>query len=87
MTTTRTFLKNLVVIDLLGDEHDLQRLGRRQQAIRLLGEYPLSFALWSVAMPQSGPPPDQPHVLVEPLLLIVQQRLDRADVQNRNARP
>ena len=79
--------EELVMIDLLGNQHDLQRFGRRQQAIGLLCEDSLPFTLRGVAVPQGSLPPHQPQVLVEALLLIVQQRLDRADVQDRDARP
>jgi len=76
-----------MMVDLLRDQQHFEGLGGRQQAIRLLGDNPPAFALGRVTVPERRSPTDQPQVLVEPLLLVVQQCLDRADVEDRDARP
>ena len=79
--------EELVVIDFLRNKQDFQRLRRRQQTVGLFGDYLLTFTLRCVTVPKSSPPTNKPHVLIEPLLLIVQEGFDRADVKNRDAGP
>ena len=65
-----------------GDQHRLQRLGRRQQAVGRLRQNPPLDRGRHVAVPDGGPAADQAVVALQPLLLVVEQGLDRADVEH-----
>ena len=75
-------LEELPMVDLGGDQDDFERFGRGEQAIGRIGEDPPLLALGRVAVPAGGSPSNQLKVALEPLLLIVQQGPDRADVED-----
>jgi hypothetical protein len=72
-------------VDRLRDQHDLERLRRgHQQLGRLAQELPPLVA-GRVAVPHEAPQPDHLRVLIQPLGLVVEQRLDRRDVEGSDA--
>ncbi len=75
------------VVDPGGDQHDLQRLGRGQEAVGRVGDDPPLLGLRRVAVPACCPPADQAEVSLQTLLLIVQQGTDRADVEDAQPVP
>ena len=74
-------------IDVWRNQHDLERLGRRQHAIRRLALNPLPCTGSHVAMPESRSPSHEAAIAREPKLQIVEQRLDRAKIKDAQALP
>ena len=72
-------------IDPHRNQHGLDGFGCRQQDVGGISKRPVLAGLRDVAMPHLYTPTHQPGVVGEPVLQVVQQRLDRADVQH--ARP
>ena len=79
--------EELPVIDPRGDQDDFERLGRGQEAVGRIGDDAPLLGLGRVAVPAGGPPTHQAEVALQPLLLVVQQGPDRADVEDARARP
>ena len=75
------------VVDLAGHEDDFERFRRGQQAIGGIGEDAPPLRLGRIAVPAGRSPADQPEVPFQPLLLIVQEGTDRADVEHAQAGP
>ena len=75
------------VIDPAGDQDDFERLGRRQEAVGWIGDDVPLLGLGRVAVPAGGPPTHQAEVALQPLLLVVQQGSDRADVEDAQPVP
>ncbi len=74
-------------IDAGRDHHDLERLGRRQQDVGRFGQHPRSHRPPDVAVPQPSGATHHLRVGLQPGMQVVQQRLERADVQHRQAVP
>ena len=76
-----------LVVDFAGDEHHLQRFGRGEEAVRRFRHQPLLLTRANVPMPHSRQPTHHGIVALEAFLLIVRQRLDRAQVEDRQPAP
>ena len=74
-------------VDAGRDQHHLQRLGGRQQAIGRFAQDPPPCCLFDVSVPERRSPPEQGAIALEPDVEVVQERLDRTDVENAQARP
>ena len=79
--------EELGVVDVDADQHRLQRLGRGQQDVGPLAQDRASGTGADVAVPQRRLPADPAGVGLEPRQQVVQQRLQRAQVQHRGALP
>ncbi len=66
------------------DEHHLQGLGRRHQERRRLADEPAFVVVRDVTVPNEPPEPNHLGVGAEPLLLVVEERFERRDVQDPN---
>ena len=75
------------VLDLEADQHGLQRLRRGQQHVRRVAQQPLPRRRAHVAVPDRGPAAQPAGVGLQPGQQVVQQRLQRADVDDRQAGP
>ena len=75
------------MLDLAGNQHGFQRLRGREQAIRRRSENLLSPRLGDVAVPDRTASADQAQVVFQPLMEVVEQRLERADVENGQTVP
>ena len=75
------------VLDLEADQHRFQRLRRGQQHVRRFPQDPLPRRRGDVAVPDRDPASQPPRVGFQPGQQVVQQRLERADVDDRDARP
>ncbi len=69
-----------LLIDPLGHQHDLERLGRGHEQFGGFLEELATLVVGGVAVPHKTAKPDHLGVQPEPFGLIVQQRLDRSDV-------
>ena len=69
------------------DEQHLDRLGRGQQQIGRLPHDPPPAGGADVAVPAVDPPPERIGAGAQPRLQVVQQRLDRADVEHAQPAP
>ena len=74
-------------IDVGRDEHQLQRLGRREQAVGRVAENVPPGSRGHVAVPEGRSPAQERAVPLEPKVEVVEQGLDRADVEHAQARP
>ena len=75
------------VLDLEADQHGFQRLGRGQQHVRGIAQDPLPRRGTHVTVPDRDPAAQPAGVGLQPGQQVVQQRLQRADVNDRQARP
>ena len=75
------------VLDLEADQHGFQRLRRGQQHVRRIAQQPLPRRRAHVAVPDRGPAAQPAGVGLQPGQQVVQQRLQRADVDDRQAGP
>ena len=75
------------VLDLEADQHGFQRLRRGQQHVRRVAQQPLPRRRAHVAVPDRGPAAQPAGVACQPGQQVVQQRLQRADVDDRQAGP
>ena len=66
------------------DHHDLERLGRGHQNVRRRLAEALLARVAHVAVPLEDLEPDHPRVRLKPLLLVVEERANRADVEHRD---
>ena len=80
-------LEEVGVVDLGRNQHGLKRLRGREQAVRRIGDDLTLFTLGSIPVPASRPSADQLEVAGEAVFLVVQESLDRADVQDRQPFP
>ena len=70
-----------------GNQHHFQRFGSRQEAVGRVAEDLRPASLRHVAVPEGRAPADQPAVALQTVIEVVQQRLDRADVERAQRRP
>ena len=80
-------LEKLPMVDFGRHQNGFERFRRREQAIGWIGKNPFSFTLSRIAMPTGGSSSDQGKVFLKPLLLVVQQRPNWTDVEDREAIP
>jgi hypothetical protein len=75
------------VVGLDADQHRFERLGRGQQNVRRLGADALPLRLLGVAVPERRPTPEPLGVRVDTVDQVVEERLERAKVQDGRACP
>ena len=75
------------MLDSEADEHGFQRLGRGQQYVRRLAQDPLPRRGGDVTVPDRDSPSQPARVVLQPRQEVIQQRLQRADVDDRQAGP
>src|SRR5258708_1631045 len=75
------------VIDPDGDHDRLDRLRRDQKDLRGIAERTPAGSVADVAVPETGPEADERGVALNPWLDVVEQGLERADVEHREAAP
>ena len=74
-------------IDVRRDQHHLQRLRRGEQAVGRVAEHVPPGGRGHVAVPEGRSPAQERAVPLEPNVEVVEQGLDRADVEHAQARP
>ena len=79
--------KELLFVDPARDEHHLERLGRRQKQIGGILNDALAGGLGSVAMPEGSTAADEIAVIGQTRFQIVEEGLDRADIDHRQPPP
>jgi hypothetical protein len=72
-------------VDRLRHQHDLERLGRGHQQLGRLAQEGATLVAGGVPVPDEAAEPDHLRVAVEALGLVVEQRLDRGDVERADA--
>ena len=80
-------LEEVGMVDLGRDQYGLQGLRGREQAVRRCGDDPAFLRLGRVPVPASHLSADELKVAIKPAFLVVQERLDRADVKDRQPGP
>ena len=76
-----------LAVNACGHQHAFKRLGRGQQYVGRILQGVAFFRGRNIAVPDRHPPADQPGVMRQPLLQVVQQRLDRAHIDHTHPRP
>lgn len=76
-----------IALDPGGDQHALDRFGRGQDDVGRVLQRTLLARLRHIAMPELHPSANESCVVFETLGKVVEQRLDRADVQHAHAAP
>ncbi len=76
-----------VVIDVDADQHGLKRLGRGEQEVRRVSQHGPPARAGGVAMPERYPPARPAAIGLQSRQQIVEQRLQRAQVEHRQPGP
>lgn len=75
------------VFHLPRNQHRLEGFGSGQQAVGDVAQHPLSPGLLDVPVPQAARASHEPAILFEPRVQVVEQGLERTDVDHAQARP
>ena len=79
--------QHLPAVRLRRNQHDLQRLRRGEQNVRRIRLDPVALRRADISVPQCAAPTHHLAVSIQPLVEIVQQRLERADIDDAQAAP